>query len=261
MIEILDSPGYLASLKVSGEITAGDITKAAKAIEDIIKANDRVSIFVEVEDSARYTLEGFFKDVIEGLNRLNDLGHIYRVALVTNKGWMSAMTRLEGVVFASIDMRVFEPAERDRGLAWASELPPPRVEPQPRATGLRLIQTTKPSVVAFEITGQVGDAEIKTLAAAMRDAFKSHERINMFARMSGYTGFDLAAFLNEDLYTVKLKGLTKVDKYAVVDPKPWIRNWIELVNPLFKVDARIFDASEEKAAWDWVGAAPALLPE
>jgi hypothetical protein len=124
-----------------------------------------------------------------------------------------------------------------------------------------MIQTTSDSVVAFEITGQVGDAEITTLAAAMRDAFKTHERINMLAKMSGYTGFDLAAFLNEDLYTVKLKGLMKVEKYAVVDPRPWIRNWIELVNPLFKVDARIFDVAEENAAWEWVGATPALLPE
>ena len=54
---------------------------------------------------------------------------------------------------------------------------------------------------------------------------------------------------------------SKIDKYAVIGPKPWIRNLLELFNPLVSTEIRTFDASEEDAAWEWVGARQALLSE
>jgi hypothetical protein len=38
-----------------------------------------------------------------------------------------------------------------------------------------------------------------------------------------------------------------------------MRNFLELIDPLFSVEIRIFDLDEEEAAWEWIGARQALL--
>jgi hypothetical protein len=71
----------------------------------------------------------------------------------------------------------------------------------------------------------------------------------------------LFAVLSDDLFRLKYKTLSNVERYAVVGPKPWMRNFLELINPLISPSIRVFDESEEAAAWEWVGAQQALLGE
>ena len=55
------------------------------------------------------------------------------------------------------------------------------------------------------------------------------------------------------------KAISKIDKYAIVGAKAWMRNLMELLAPLFSTQIRFFDLEEEHAAWEWVGAEQALL--
>ena len=63
------------------------------------------------------------------------------------------------------------------------------------------------------------------------------------------------------LAKLKYKALSKVDRYAVVGAKPWMRNFLELLAPMFSTQIRVFEPSDEAAAWEWVGAQQALLAE
>ena len=83
----------------------------------------------------------------------------------------------------------------------------------------------------------------------------------LLARLSDFNGFDILAVLEDDLIKLKYRSLSKVEKYAVVGARPWMRNFLELIAPLFSTKIRLFDAEEEAAAWEWVGAQQALLPE
>ena len=261
MLEILASPKHLVAVRISGAITADDIAAATVAMQNALKDNERISAFAEVDDSAHLTVEGLFKDLVESLNRVNDRKHIYRSALVTNKGWMAAMARVEGLVLSSIDVRVFGTEERNKAFAWASEEPAPLPEAKVPTPGLRLIQTTDDKVFAYEVNGHVSESDIKSTVAAANAAFEKHDKVNVLVRMKDFNGFDLSSLFNEDLIKTKYKSLSKVEKYAVIGPKPWMRNLLELINPLFKIETRIFETSDEQAAWDWVGANQALLAE
>src|SRR5687768_18176901 len=143
MLEILDSPKHLVAMRLSGELTASDITQAYKSTEEALKDNERVSFFIEVDPSMKLTFEGVVKDLVEGITQWGKLSRYHRAALVTDKGWVGAIARVEGLVFCSIDVRVFGPDERDKAFAWASEAPGPVPDPVEPEASLHFIQTTR----------------------------------------------------------------------------------------------------------------------
>ena len=259
MIEILESPKHLVALKISGSITADDIEKAYKVTDEALESNERVSFFAEVEDSMGFTVEGLLKDLWKGLGQLGRLGKYYRAAVVTDKGWIATMARVEGLVFSSIDVRVFEPAERAKALAWASEKPEPLPKPEDAPASVHFLQTTSENVFAYEVNGRLREKDIKAAVAQMKPYLEREGKFNVLARMKDFGGFDLLAALDDDLVKTKYKAISKVDKYAIVGAKAWMRNFVELVSGLFSAQIRFFDPEEEHAAWEWVGAEQALL--
>ena len=259
MLEILESPKHLVAMKLSGDLTAADIEKAYKAAEDTLKENERISFFAEVGDSIVLTLEGLAKDVVKGIGQITNLSKYYRAAVVTDQGWLGALARVEGLVFSSVDVRVFPTAERDKAFAWASEKPEPLPKAAKAGRSIHFIQTNNDRVVAYAINGSVTENDIKEAAKVLNEAFDRHDKVNILVRMKDFGGYDLYALLNDELYRMKYKALSKVEKYAVVGAKPWMRNLMELISPLFKMETRVFDESEEAAAWEWVGAQQVLL--
>jgi hypothetical protein len=241
-------------MKISGELTAQDVAKANEAIDAALKNNERISIYVEIDPTMRLTFEGVVKDFVEGFSRLGQLHLFYRAAVVTDKGWMAAIARIEGLVFSSINIRVFEPAEREQALSWASEHPEKYPSPQPSKPSIRIIETNNENVFAWEIDGRIGDKDIQLALEMIRPFIERDEKFNTIVRIENYEGFDLKAALNNDLFPMKYKSAAKIEKYAVIGTKPWMRNLLELVSGLFNAEIRVFDENEEKTAWDWVGA-------
>lgn len=261
MIEILDSPKHLVAMKLSGGLSAEDVENAYKATEDALKENQRVSFFAEIEESMNLTLDGLVKDLVKGVGQLGKLSRYYRAAVVTNKSWIGALARVEGLVFSSIDVRVFALDSRDKAFAWASEVPVPVPKPEEPKPSVHFIQTTSDSVFAYEVNGRLREKDIKNAVSQLRPYLDREGKINVLARLKDFHGFDLTALFDDDLAKLKYKALSKVDRYAVVGAKPWMRNFLELLAPLFSTQIRIFDVSEEAAAWEWVGAQQALLAE
>ena len=261
MLEILESPKHLVAFKLSDRLTADDVAKAYKATEDAIKSNDRISFFAEVDPSMQLTFEGLVKDLVEGIGQWNKLKHYYRVALVTDKGWMAALARVEGLMFSSIDVRVFGHADRNKAFAWASEAPeavPAPVEAQP---SIRFLQTTSENVFAYEVDGRLRERDIKAAVKELKPFFDREGKFNVLARMKNFHGFDLLSIFDDDLVRLKIKAPARIAKYAVIGPKPWMRNLLELAGSVISTEIRTFEMSEESAAWEWIGARQALLPE
>jgi hypothetical protein len=259
MIEILESPKYVVAMKISGKITAEDIEKAYATTRDALENNERVSFFGEITESLTFTAEGFVKDLTEGIKQLGNLSKYYRAAIVTDKGWLGALARVEGLVFSSIDVRVFAPAERDKAFAWAAEAPAPLPKPEEPKASIHFLQTTNPNVFAYEVNGRVRTKDVKAVVDEFKPYLERDGKVNVLAKLSDFNGFDLFAMLEDDLVKLKFRSLSKVDKYAVIGPKPWMRNLLELFYPWTSVKLRVFDKNEEASAWEWVGAQQALL--
>ena len=259
MIELLESAKHLVAMKITGSVTGEDVSKAYKATEDALKSNERISFFADIDDSFGITFEGIIKDVGEGLKQLGNLSKYYRAAVVTDKGWLGAMARVEGLVFSSIDVRVFPRNERDKAFAWASEKPAPLPKPEEPPRSIHFLQTTSDKVFAYEVNGKLREKDIKAAVKEFSTFLEREGKINVLARMKNFGGFDLLSAFDDDLIKLKYKALSKVERYAVVGPSPWLRNFLELLSPMFSTKIRVFDATEEQAAWEWVGAEQALL--
>jgi hypothetical protein len=261
MLEILDSPKHLLAMKLSGSMTAADVTSAYDAVNEALKENERISFFVEIDDSMNLTFEGLAKDLVTGIGQLGKLSKYYRAAVVTNKGWIGALARVEGLVFSSIDVKVFRPEDRDKAFAWASEKPEPLPKPEEPKPAIHFLQTTSENVFAYEVNGRLREKDIKNVVAAMKPFLEREGKFNVFARLKDFHGFDLTALLDDALAKLKYRSISRVDRYAIVGAKPWMRNFLELVSPLFSAQIKVFEPSEEDAAWEWVGAQQALLAE
>lgn len=248
-------------MKLSGSLTADDVEKAYKAVDEALKSNERISFFAEIDDSMNLTLEGLAKDLVTGLGHFSKIKKYYRAAVVTNKGWIGAFARVEGLVFSSMDVKVFGLDDRGKALAWASETPAPLPKPEVPEASVHFLQTTNPNVFAYEVNGRLREKDIKSAVAAMKPYLEREGKFNVLARLKDFNGFDLTAIFDDDLAKAKYKSLSKVEKYAVIGAKPWMRNFLELLSPLFSTEIRVFDLADEAAAWEWVGAEQALLAE
>ncbi|HKP71182.1 MAG TPA: STAS/SEC14 domain-containing protein [Pyrinomonadaceae bacterium] len=261
MLEILESPKHVVAMKLSGSLSASDIEQAYKATDEALKSNDRISFFAEIDPSTSLTFEGVAKDLKEGICQLGNLSKFYRAAVVTDKTWLSAIARVEGVVFSSIDVRVFDLNDRAKALAWAAEKPEPVSAPAEPEPSIHFLQTTSDKVFAYEVDGRLRERDIKAAVKELKPYFEREGKFNVLARMKNFSGFDLFALLDDDYIRLKVKSTSKVGKYALIGAKSWMRNLVELVGPITNTEIRTFDASEEEAAWEWIGASQALLPE
>ncbi|MGD9561058.1 MAG: STAS/SEC14 domain-containing protein [Pyrinomonadaceae bacterium] len=261
MLEILDSPKHLVAMKLSSSLTAEDVTKAYDATNAALKDNERISFFGEIDESMNLTFEGLFKDLVNSTGQIGKLSKYYRAAVVTNKGWIGALARVEGLVFSSIDVRVFTPEERDKAFAWASEKPEPLPKPEAPKPAVHFLQTTNENVFAYEINGRLREKDVKSAVAEMKTYLEREGKFNVLVRLTDFNGFDLTALLDDDLVKTRYRALSKVERYAVVGAKPWMRNLLELASPLFSTQIRVFETSDEASAWEWVGAQQALLAE
>jgi hypothetical protein len=261
MLEILDGPKHLVAFKLSNTLTADDVDKSTKALAYALKGQERINIFTEIDGSITFTLEGLWRDLVNSVSNFGLRKKIYRLAVVSGSDIYAFLLRVEGLVFSSIEMRVFSPDQRDEAFAWASKEPQPLPKPEPPKQAIHFLQTTNENVFAYEVDGRVTEKDIEETVKELKSKFDQKEKINILARMKNFDGFDLIALLNDDLYRVKYQSLSKVEKYAVVGAPTWMRNFLELIDPAFKLKIRVFDMEHENDAWEWVGASQALLAE
>ena len=259
MLEILPSPKHVIAIRFTGGFTAEDVTNMYRAVDEALKDNERISFFAEFDKSVELTFEGLLKDAVEGISRLGQLNRFYRAAVVTNRNWTATIARLESLILPYVDVRVFKFDEKEKALAWASETPAPLPKKEESAPSVHMLQTTSERVLAYEIDGRVSEKDVEMVVRELNEAFSRHDKVDVLVRMKNYSGFDFTAVFRDDLLRVKYRSLSKVAKFAIIGAKPWMRNVLELVDPIFSTEIRIFDTSDEEAAWEWIGARQALL--
>lgn len=258
MIEVNTSNNHVVSLRLAGKIATADITRWTQAAEAAFKQAARISFYVEISEFGGITKEALIKDIQYELGMLKQMDRIYRLALVTEEEWIAAMVRFAGRIFPQVQLRVFEPKEKDVALAWASEVPSAAQVPVASPTpGVRMIATTNPKVLAFEMDGHMTAKDAQPLAETLQAAFEKHGTVRLLNRFKKFDGFDWTIVQEKATLRMKLSALRHVERYAVVGGPEWVEGLLKLVNPLFKVELRHFPAEEEAVAWEWMGAKPA----
>ena len=254
MIELIpDTPDHLIGARARGQIEEEDIERIAERFDRALDAHEQVNFFMEIASLEGISPEALWEDVKVGFRHVTSLRRIHRVAVVAEQAWIRTGTDWEDRLFRKTDMRSFDPSERDEALAWASEAPP---DAGPPKRGLEEIPTKDPGTLAFALTGPITGADIEAITPRLRRAYDAHGSVNLLMRMDIGYRFHLDVF-SKQLAEMKTDGLGHVERYAIVGAPDWVGPVVKLLDPLLKLEMRLFDAEDETAAWDWLGTEPA----
>jgi hypothetical protein len=122
MIEFLPAPDHVFAVKLVGTLTPEDVDKSVREIEAKLQKHERLGVFADLTEFHDVTAEALIKDFKYSFGKFGEWKRFPREAIVTDKKWIRALYTLLDPLLPQIEIRGFEPAERDQALAWASEI-------------------------------------------------------------------------------------------------------------------------------------------
>jgi hypothetical protein len=256
MLEILPGPDHLVAVRVGGRIEEADIDQAIAAIDGALERAPRISFYAEVDALEGMTASALAKDVRYGLGMLRKVDRLARAAVVTDEEWVRALARFEAWLIPRIEFRMFGADARAEALSWASEKPPAEPPDLAAEPAIRLIETGNPMVLAFEVDGYITGRDVERVAGRFLKAFAANDGVRVLGRFKHLPGVDVATLMHDRTLSLKLQAMQRVERYAVVGGPEPLKNLVALLDPLFKLEMRHFEADDEPAAWAWLEAAP-----
>jgi hypothetical protein len=257
MLEVLPSPDHVVALRASGRLDENDIEGAIQAVEAALARQDRIAVLAEI-DVTGMSPGALARDLGYGLGKIRELYRFPRAAVVTGQEWVRWIARIEDSIFPQIEVRTFTPAERDEALAWASQpLATAEQEAEPAPPSVHAIATTRPDVIAFEISGRLRGGDMRRVIAMTDKALKAHEKLRVLLRVRDFDGIGLDALREEGLASIKMRGAKQIDRYALVGGPAWMQIVASWSAPLIATRIRYFEPEREDEAWRWLEAEPA----
>ncbi len=254
-MEILTSTADIVALRFTGRLSPEEVRKAFELIEQALALHERIHLFVEVDELAGIEWEAMTQELTRGLRLFGKLKRFGRVAIVSDQSWLRWLARTESALLPGISYRTYRIAERDRARAWVEGR-----EELPYGHAMRVIGTNRPDVLGIEIDGRLSKEEMASISVELNAARSAQEIKSVLLRIRSFEGFDPSIALDGDYARMKLGFFRELDRYAVVGGPQWIRQWVEFLGPLVRMEVRYFPPENESAAWEWLGAKPLADP-
>jgi hypothetical protein len=119
MLEIIPfDEGNIIGIRLGGPIDDDGLDRTFDKIREVLERNDKVRVYVEVENIGWESVETFFRNVKMKLEVLGEIGKFEREAVVSDKGWLEIATKIGDVLLPGIDVRHFAVADKERALEW-----------------------------------------------------------------------------------------------------------------------------------------------
>jgi SpoIIAA-like len=122
MVEVLPAPDYVLALRIAGTLTPEDYDRIIAEVEAKLRRHARIGVYVDMTDFDDLTAKAAAKDIRYGLSKLGDLKRFPREAVVTDKQWLRTIVRILDPLVPYVEVRAFEPSEREQALAWVSAI-------------------------------------------------------------------------------------------------------------------------------------------
>jgi hypothetical protein len=257
MLEILQAPNYVASFKLSKDVTAEDYDRIIAEVESRLKIHSRIAAYAELAEPVHFTPRALLTDLRYAFSKFSEWSRFARVAVVTEKPWLRALASASGALLPNIEVRVFASGGREAALSWCSELRPDA----PQQPALRLIATTRPDTYAFAWNGRITRSDIDHVLGVLRTELESHMSVRLLGRIERMGGIELGALLRSSLFRLKLLGVRKIERYALVSGPSWLGRYVGVARKLTGIDLRHFPREREEDAWSWLEAQPVSSAE
>ncbi|HET6332245.1 MAG TPA: STAS/SEC14 domain-containing protein [Polyangiales bacterium] len=248
MLEILQAPDHLAAFRLSGRVTGVDYDQMIAELEERLRRHPRVAVYADLTQLKRLTRDAFKSDFQYLLSKRNELHRFTRMVILSDKLWPSVLAHVAGA-WLPFEIRRFKSAAREEALRWAAE-------PRAALPALRLISTTRPDTYAYVWNGKITRADVEHVLGTLRHELETHISVRVLGRIEHIGGFQPTALLQSSLMRVKLLGVRKIERYAVVGGPKWLPQYVALMKKITDIDFRYFGFANEREAWNWLEARP-----
>lgn len=241
----------LFEVTISGHISRDDVRVFYAGFKPALDEAGRTGVVIDMTAFHDIAPDALIEDLIEELGLLNDLSKMPRVAIITGLRFIAGSVKYFNPVIPRMDVRAFDPAERQEAETWAADLPPDRKRP-----GLSLLDSGDADVLAFELDGYIDDDHLDDLVRPFQakiDACQaSGTTFNALVRLKNFTGFDPEILFDKGLLGMKWGAVRHMGRYAIVTDTNWVKPFAAIAQAVTPADVRLFPMAEEDKAWDWV---------
>lgn len=115
MMDLLDiGMGNAVAIRIAGKITQSDMELVLGEMKGKIRAYGKIVLYEQIDSVEGVELTG----IVEMFKYLFEMGisNISRVAIVTDKQWLSKIVSLEDKLFRNIEMRCFPLEEKSEAV-------------------------------------------------------------------------------------------------------------------------------------------------
>jgi hypothetical protein len=102
-----------------------------------------------------------------------------------------------------------------------------------------------PATLAFRIDGRVSEIEMKMMADRVREAFESHDKIDLVLIFDHFAGMEPGSTLNAPVVKAQAESVWNVRAYVVVGAPGDAARMIETFGRMLPVRAKTFDSQAE----------------
>lgn len=116
MISIIPTPKEnIVGFSIDGKIEINDIEKVTNLVEERLKSQTKLRVYVEVNSIQGISVEAFWEDLKLGLRHLKDFE---KKAVVCEQGWMTKLAVASNKIFPKIEIKCFSFSEKNQALEW-----------------------------------------------------------------------------------------------------------------------------------------------
>jgi hypothetical protein len=251
MLELLPGPDHILAIRLSGKLTGEDYDRVARELSTRLKRHEHMGLYAEAQDWRGMNAAALARDLRFAFARVGEFQRFPRAAVVTDKPWLRTVANVGDAALPRMEIRTYEPSEKERALTWVAELPD-----EPRKPALRVIRTTREDTYAFVWNGRISTEDAREFEKAFRPVLERPGKIRLLGRIDHMGGIAAGAITESGLLPLKRQLLRKVERYAIVGGPPWIRRYIGFMRPWTKIEVRHFDSAAEGDAFAWLEARP-----
>jgi hypothetical protein len=251
MLEVLPGPDHILAIRLSGKLTGEDYDRIASELSTRLRRHERMGIYTETQDWRGMSAAALARDLRFAFARVGELQRFPRAAVVTDMPWLRTVANVGDAALPPVEIRTFEPSQKERALTWVAELPD-----QPRMPALRVIPTTRDDTYAFVWNGRISVEDAVEFEKAFQPVLERHGKIRLLGRIDHMGGIAAGAITESGLLPLKRKLLRKVERYAIVGGPRWVSRYVGFIRPWTKIEVRHFDSAAEDEAWTWLEARP-----
>ncbi|WP_320174313.1 STAS/SEC14 domain-containing protein [Maridesulfovibrio sp.] len=118
MIEMIEIAPKVLGLKINGKIHEEDMNKMIAVCKKKMEESERIAVYVEVEEMGGISFNALVEDLKFALPNLKRFS---KKAVVSEIKWHEPLIKVSDKLFPSIEVRHYNPDQRDEALEWVQE--------------------------------------------------------------------------------------------------------------------------------------------